>query len=233
MSNYFDIQDFIDNRWAEVKLELENIAPTFLHALQAHEGLQKFGFVLPEALPVPEQSFPASWCEVLESTWDITQAIERLKITLELLEGVSERRLARYYYEVWLESAYALCEKTKSLIAHTCKVHLVELEIKRDYQALVDSMVRDEIDKHRTAFVHGANRPAGKTAIAATVMTDFGYWEAAVFIGPGIIKGSTAERNKSDELTVQDYQAILAEMTENVFRSLGYVLEQVDQGVSG
>jgi hypothetical protein len=33
MSNYFVIQDFIDNRWAEAKLELEKIAPTFRDTL--------------------------------------------------------------------------------------------------------------------------------------------------------------------------------------------------------
>ncbi|MCI0830172.1 MAG: hypothetical protein J4N67_08550 [Chloroflexi bacterium] len=232
MSNYFGIQDFIDNRWAEAKLELEMVAPTFFHALQAHEGLQKFGFVLPEALPVPEQRFAAPWHELLESTMDVTQAVERLNITLGLLEGVSEKNLAKYYYEVWLQSAYALCAKVESLIAHTCKVHSVRLELKREYQALVKSIVRDEIDKRRTAFVHGANRPDGKIAIVATVMTDHGYWEGAVFLGPEIIKGALAESNQSGWLSVHDYHAILTEITEIVFRGLGHVLEQVHQGVS-
>ena len=110
----------------------------------------------------------------MESTMDVTQAVERLNITLELLEGVSERKLARCYYEVCMQGAYALCEKVEGSIAYACKVHLMVLETRRGYQALVKP-VRDLIDKDRTAYVDGANRPAGKTAIAATAITTQGF----------------------------------------------------------
>ena len=167
----------------------------------------------------------------MESTMDVTQAVERLNITLELLEGVSERKLARCYYEVCMQGAYALCEKVEGLIAYACKVHLMVLETRRGYQALVKP-VRDLIDKDRTAYVRGANRPAGKTAIAATAITTQGFWESSVVFGPEMIKIILAGRHENDDLSVQDYRGIATRMTGHVYRMLGLVLEKVDQGVS-
>ena len=229
MSKKVSIETFIENRWAEAKTELERIAPKFVPSLQAHDTLMKHGFLLPEGLPAPGQRLPVTWHELLEATWDVTQAVQRLEITLEFLEGNAERKLARYFFEVWVQSAYSLCEKVESLAAHTCKIHSINQKIKKGYYGLLKPL-QEEIEKSRTAIVHGVNRPkGGGTPITATAITQDGLWEVGVFLGPGIIKEMIEQSYQSGYLSPKDYYNRLRETTEVVLNRLSGVLESLDQ----
>lgn len=232
MSKKFSIETFIENRWAEAKTELERIAPEFVQSLQAHDSLMKHGFSLPEGLPTPGQRFAVTWHELLETTFDATQAVQRLEITLELLEGNSTRRLARYFYEVWLQSAYSLCEKIESLIAHTCKIYSINNKTKRGFYGLLKASVQEEIERRRTAIVHGVNQPkGGGTPVTATAITQDGLWEGGVFVGPGIINVAIEQSYQSGYLSPKDYYNGLRQATETVLDRLGGVLQSVDQEV--
>ena len=233
MSGKFSIQDFIDNRWAEARIELESFAPTFVLAVLAYDGLRESGFVLPEGLLTPEQRFPVGWNEILESTMDVAQAMERLNVTLELLKGNSELRLARYYSDVWLQSAYSLCEKVEGLISHAGKIHSFNKKTKRGHHARIKSEIRDEIDNRRTSIVHGANRPEGKVPITATVITERGLWEGLVLFGSNMNNKVVEEMHKQGRVTAQDYFAVLTDKTQDVISRLGVVLEGVEQDISG
>ena len=230
MTEPFTIETFITNRWIEAKKELEVIAPKFVQSLQAYDALMQHGFVLPEGLPEPEKRLAFNWYEVLESTVDIAQALERLDLSLKFLEGNVELRLARFFYEVWVQSAYGLCEKIESLIAHTCKLHSLNQKERKKYYGLLNANVRQEIDKSRTAIVHGANRPGkNRRAIAATGITEDGLWEGLVFNGPGIIKAGLEQTHQSGHLSAQDYFTLLRQTNVNVLARLGEILEKLDQ----
>ena len=232
MSTSFSIETFIENRWAEAKTELERIAPKFVQSLPVHYNLMKHGFLLPEGLTAPEQRLPVTWHELLETTFDVTQAVQRLEITLEFLEGSSKRRLTRYFYEVWVQSAYSLCEKVESLIAHTCKIHAINQKTKRGFYSSLKASVQAEIEKSRTAIVHGVNRPKGDgTPITATAITQDGLWEVGVFCGSGIIKVAIEQSDQSGYLSPKDYYNRLRETTKTVLNRLGGVLESVEQEI--
>tara|TARA_B100000315_G_C14505875_1_gene554580 strand:- start:170 stop:877 length:708 start_codon:yes stop_codon:yes gene_type:complete len=231
MSKKSSIEAFIENRWAEAKTELEGISPAFVKTLQAYDALVSHGFVLPEGIPAPEQRLPVNWHDFLETTFDVTQAVERLDITLEFLESNSERRLAVYFYEIWVQSAYILCEKVEGLIAHTCKVHSINRKAKRAYYGLIKAEVREEIEKRRTAIVHGVNRPEkGTSPISATAITQDGLWEGGVFLGPKIIRVAIDNSYENGGyLTPKDYFEILKASTETVLDKMGGILELVDK----
>ena len=203
-----------------------------MKALQAYDALLRHGIVLPEDLPDPEQRLPVTWHELLETTYDVTQAVRRIAITLGFLESNNEPRLAWYFYEIWVQSVYILCEKVESLIAHTCKVHSINQKAKRAFYALLKAEVREEIEKRRTAIVHGVNRPEkGAGAITATAITQKGLWEGGVFLGPDIIGGAIDKTFEAVKTSPQDYFDLLKSLTETVLDRLSRVLELVDQEV--
>ena len=232
MSEEFTIEKFIENRWTEARTELESIAPKFVQAFQTWDSLKKLGIVLPEEFPDPEERLPDPWHEILESSMDVIQAIERVEITVELLEGNTELRLARFYHGVWLQNGYAVCQKVQALIAHSCKLHSIDLETKRSIYSTLKSNVLYKIDQRRTALVHGANRPTGKKSITATAMTDEGYWEGAVYFGHQTIRAALAGSNESGRFQSQDYHALVLQEAKGTLRVLGAVLEQVEHEFS-
>ena len=232
MNRNFTIEMFIENRWSETRAELERISPRFVQSCQSYDSLTAHGFVLPDGLPDPEQRLTFPCYEMLESTWDVTQAVERLTTTLELLEHNTDRRLARYFYEVWVQSVYILCEKIGTLITYTCKLRSINQRTRKGFTRSLNSDVRGVIDQQRPAIVHGANRPgAGAKPITATVFTDNTWWEVGIFLGPQLIKNAIQESYLVGR-SAQDYYAALKGLTVTVLDRIGSILEQVDQSIT-
>lgn len=232
MDNNLTIEKFIENRWLEARSELETVDPRFVRSMQALFDAEKFRLVIPLGIPEPERRLAVAWSDVLESTFDISQALERIAITLERMEICGDHRLSRYYYEVWVQTVYALIEKIEGLIAYTCRLHGINRRKKKGYYALMEAEVKNEIERRRTAIVHGANRPSGGgTPITATVFTDEGMWEVAVFMGHKIIKNAISGASEASRYSVQEYFFFVTEMNNEALRRLGGVLETLDKDI--
>lgn len=232
MSEEFTIEQFIQNRWAEARTELGKIAPRFVQSMQDLFGLSQSEITSASNVPKPENSLTEVWFEVLESTYDVCLVIDKIDITLERMEKSTASWLARYYCDVWDQTAYNLIDKTKSLISHTCKLYRINGKTRARYHSRLNTEVKSEIDKRRTAIVHGANRPGGgANPIAPTVFTDKRMWEVAVFIGPKMIKNSIASSREGGRYSVDQFYRLTKERTDRALRGIGNVLESFDQEI--
>ena len=103
---------------------------------------------------------------------------------------------------------------------------------KKRHHASLRSKVQGNIEKNRTAVVHGADDPLkGGRGINAKAITQDELWEYGVFLGPGIIKIRIEESYKSTYLTPKRYYERIKAMTDIVLAELGGVLEGVEQDV--
>ena len=243
MNRQFTIRDFIDNRSADAKTELSKVDPTFVLNVETIIRVQQLGLVLPavSSLPIPTTRLSEVWHELLSVSMEIVQELERLDLTVSLLdpnnsEGI-DRQLDTYYFDVWIQQVFNLCEKVKRLVAKSCRLLLRRLEQtdwkdrETYYRKLIKENGQDEIEQLRSPAVHGAG---GKGLLASRVITEEHQgWELVAVVGPKMVDEIIAAMNSDEDLMSPDqFFNILKAKADFVVTSLGAILLRLDRELS-
>lgn len=177
----FSIDRFMENRWLDAKEILTELDSAFVHALEVQDSVKDKGLWLPYDLPSPPKRLPLEWHDLLESTVDIVQHIDRWAFMVKRLEAATD------YIDTWTELGWALADKLGGLISRTCKVY--SLGRLRDRYLKDIEKVKGNFGKTRTALVHGASNPSkGELGVNARAATEEEYWERMVVLGfPGMM----------------------------------------------
>lgn len=240
MDQQFTIRDFIDNRWADAKHELSRLDSVFVRTVESIDNSQKLGLVIPgvDSLTVPTTRLPSNWHELLALTMECVTELDRLHMTVSLMDPVSspgiDRRLCVYYFDVWVQRVFNLCEKVERLVVKSCRLLLRGnsstewKERETHYRSLIKSQVQNEIEELRSPSVHGAG---GKGLLSARVMSEeHQRWEIIVVGGPHMI----------DDILKQSYGhvgllpppaffKVVEGKTDYVIQTLGGILLELDR----
>ncbi len=186
MAPNFTIENFIENRWADAKDELSRRDASFVSTVEAYRYLGDHGFSLPDQSKIPKPSKPLdeAWYALLEATFDVDQALERLGFTSSLIDLNPTGRMVTYSIDTLYQDAYSLCEKVKVLITYSSRLFLGS-RLKGKYRRLIDTRVQNKVRNVRRALVHGADDPSvGDPRVRATAITRSGLgWEMGVVLG--------------------------------------------------
>lgn len=239
-STEFTIRNFIDNRWYDAKRELSIVDRDFVSEVESIVRTQNLGLVLPSGLSLPTPTFRLSskWHDLLALTMEVVEELDRLNLTVTLMDpnnshGI-DRRLGVYYFDVWIQRVFNLCEKLDKLVANTCRLLLRNKKpdkwrAREDYyRALIKAKVQDEIEKHRSPSVHGAG---GQGILSGRVITeDHQGWEISVVGGPQMIDIMMEERYQAGGLLdPEGYFQIAGVLTQSVVVNLTTILLELDQ----
>ena len=129
MNRDFTLRTFIENRWIDAKEELDKRDPVFIHSVETYRILiEGHKLILPEKILQPSQPSSPRWHKLLETTLDIMQDLRRLDLTVSLITPSIGRKIAHYYYDVWIQIVSNLCDKVKLLVTHCCRLYLSDKE---------------------------------------------------------------------------------------------------------
>ena len=92
----FNIQDFIDNRWADAKGVLESADSSFVHTTEAYAKLE-ITLQLPRR-PEPDTPLSDKWRKLIESTVDVSMAVKNLESCAELAGSVATPVTLRWVF---------------------------------------------------------------------------------------------------------------------------------------
>jgi hypothetical protein len=240
MREQFTIYNFIENRWADAKKELQRRDPAFVNKVEAYGSLWDQGLVLPELTnfsqphyPLPHP-LPQRWYRLLETTFEVVQELERIDITTSQAQSAKTRKLARYYYDMWVQNAFNLCEKVKLLVTFSCRLYrLADREaIIKHYHSEINK-VQDNVSKSRHALVHGADEAAkGGRGVDARAITDNPLgWDVGVVFGSELIPIILEAAGNAD-MTPGKYAMILGVCTRMLNTTLAAVLLDFDHLIS-
>ena len=224
----FSIQDFIENRWADVKTVLEEIDSAFVHTIEAYKMLES-GLTLPSR-PRSKGSLPEKWRKVIESTVDVRLAIRDLFLCVELTGSVAKPTTVHWYTETFIEKAYNLVERTKTLVSIVCGAYGLG-GLKEKYIAELDSTdVQGRISELRHPRVHGAGG-VGTTVQRAIADDPNLEWETAVSIGPEFIDQMLAGSNSS-RLTPSEWHEVKLQQVRTLETNIAKVLAGLEDDVA-
>ena len=223
----FSIDRFMENRWLDAAEILTELDPAFVHALEVQDSVIDEGLWLPYKLPSPSKRLPLEWHQLLESTADIVQHIDRWTFMLEKAEAAADYRESIVYLDTWIELGWSLADKVNRLISLTCKVYSLG---QRRAKYLKDTdRIKDNFGKLRHPLVHGASDPLkGEKGVNARAMTEEGYWETAVVSGfPNMKPYLCFSREKPPSSLIPGARPT----TNNVFGQLGAILASLEEDI--
>jgi len=244
MNQQFTIRDFIDNRWADAKSQLSGLDPEFVRNVETLDRAQKSGLLVPRRreLPLPNRRLSDEWHELLSTTMEIVEELDRLLLTVSLMDpkkstGI-DRRLAVYYFDVWVQRVFNLCDKVEKLVARTCRLLLRGRksanwkEIETRYRSHIKGRVKNEIEELRSPAVHGAG---GKGTLSRRVITEEHQgWEISVVFGPSIIEEiRDAHYTNETLMSPEQWFENSGAKTNYVVETLGAILLDLDREISG
>lgn len=220
------MQDFIENRWADVKMVLGQSDSSFVHTIEAYKTLEN-KLKLPSP-PKSKATLPDKWRKVIESAVDVTLAIRDLERCVELT-GMSSPETVHWFMETFIEKAYNLLDRTKTLTANVCGAYGLG-GLRGKYKKQIDSKkVQGWISDHRHPRVHG--RGGAGTLIERTIAGEPKLdWETIIVIGPDIIPQMIPEFDKS-RLTPEKWQEVLSNHTRTLLGNLGQVLSDLESDI--
>jgi hypothetical protein len=220
---------FINRRWAEVRDQLDQTAPGYLHAVESYKALSTTLF-LPQQLKPEKPLLGSSWVKLLESTVTVALAEQDLELTEALINEAKTKRIAHWYLDMWYQSAFNLLEHIKVMITLTCNIHgLGELD-KKYHSQIDDKWVQGKISKLRHPLVHGAGDPG--TVVNRAITEDERHnWEYYAALGLGVIRGMLD--NQSEEgLTPQNFHEVVAAHTSTLISRIGHVLGGLESDIA-
>jgi hypothetical protein len=233
MRDQFTIYNFIENRWTDAKKQLQRQDLAFVAAVEAYGSLWDQGIVLPELTNFsrPHYPLPQRWYRLLETTVDIVQELQRIDTTTSQAQSAGNRENARYYYDMWVQNAFNLCEKVKLLVTHSCRLYSLANTVKDHYHSEINK-VQDNVGKSRHALVHGADEAAkGGRGINARAITDNPLgWDIIVALGPRVIPYILESANDAG-MTPKQYAMILGDLTRVLNTALAAVLYEFDSDI--
>jgi len=156
---------------------------------------------------------------------DVVLDLDRLSMTVSMMDPAQtniDRRRSVYFYDVWIQQVYNLCEKIKLLIRHTCRLHKPEgwTAMQSRYIEEVKSKVQSKIG-YRSPIVHG---DGGDGTLPQIVISgQDGGWEMLVIAGPAMINTLLEETYGYGPPT-----NALAQQTEYVISALGSILQEFE-----
>lgn len=221
------IYQFIENRWHDARGKLESLDSAFVHALEVQDSVKDKGLWLPYDLPSPSKRLPLEWHELLESTVDIVQHIDRWTFMVERLEAATDYRESIHYIDTWTELGWALADKSGGLISRTCKVYSLG-RLRDRYLKDIDK-VKGNFGKTRTALVHGASNPLkGELGVNARAATEKEYWERMVVLGfPGMMPYLLFSQDNPPSPLVE----VTRPTTNNVLVRIGAILGGLEEDI--
>jgi hypothetical protein len=235
MREQFTIHNFIENRWADAKKELQRQDPAFVNKVEAYGSLRDQGIVLPELTNFSQPRYPLSqkWYRLLETTFEVAKELERIDITAYQAQSAKTRKLARYYFEMWVQNAFNLSEKVKLLVTHSCRLYGLTNTVKDHYHSEINDKVQDNVGKSRHALVHGADEAAkGGRGVDARAITDNPLgWDVNVVFGSQLIP-IILEAADNAGMTPDEYAVIVGVYTRMLNMALAAVLLEFDHHIS-
>ena len=220
------LSSFIEHRWAEAKEELKRVDSAFVNAFSAYDTLTDRGLWLPDNLLTPSRRLSKRWYMLLESTVELIRQIDRLNLTISKTQTAQNRREFIYYWDIWVEAAYSLCEKVERVIERSCNVHRMAQHRRRYFVDQVEEHVKHKISSFRQALVHGADDPKrGGRGITAQANTEDGLWEGLVMSNPQDLSPFWLE---SAEHPVPEYVRGIPNATRTRLEELGNILTTLD-----
>ena len=227
MPEQFAITDFIENRWSEASAELSRHDRAFFDAVSRYFRVKEAGLVLTENLPQPSHRLSAGWYELLESTMDVSQHLDRLDLTVRKIDEATDRKEADYYFETWVQDIYNLCEKIGRMISLSCSLHSLG-RLKDKYRQELEEKVQYNTSRMRQALVHGADEPEkGGLGVSAIGITEDQLWEASVVVGPESIPYALEASHLKPPAWVRRTRPV----TADILARLGDVLSGLDQNI--
>ena len=227
MNGTLALVQFIENRWTEAKTELARRDSAFVHAFEAYRTLfDNQMLILPANLPTPTRRLPKQWHTLLETTFEIVEETSKLGLTIALLESAPNLRVARFYYETWLQTTHNLCLRVKNLVTQSCRIHK-RTGAQNEYHAMIDREVHSQIKTRRHPLVHGSgNTP---TIVKQAISDHLRGWEFAVLLGPQITEHALENAYASGGLSPEQYYAMLNKTTEIILLKLGEILALLER----
>jgi hypothetical protein len=205
--------------------------------VEAYGSLWDQGLVLPELTNFSQSHYPLpqGWYRLLETTVEVAQELERIDITTSQAQSAKTRKLARYYYDMWVQNAFNLCEKVKLLVTFSCRLYRLadSKAVIKHYHSEIKDKVQDNMGKSRHALVHGADEVAkGGRGVDARAITDNPLgWDVSVVFGSELIP-IILEAAGNAGMTPGEYALILGVNTRMLNTTLAAVLLDFDHRIS-
>ena len=198
MAQLSSIRDFVDRRWSDAKEKLLELDPEFVRRVETLDRISKLSFELPGTteLPTPSRRLSKDWQNLLAATFDVVHELDNLQTTLSLLcsntSPGTRGRLAAYYYDVWVQQVFNLCDKVNRFVTLYCKLYCLRRgkdnreRTTNAYRNKIKGRVQRDIELLRSPLVHGAG---GKGTLAERVISEeYQGWEI------NVVAGSRGER---------------------------------------
>lgn len=223
-----EVIDFIANRWEEAKADLSQHDPAYVATMGIYFDMKE-RLILPDSPPQPSYRLKTEWYDLLQSTMDVAQQLDRLEFTVQKIDTATNRKEADYYFETWVQDIYNLCEKIKVLISLSCGLYSLG-RLKDKYREEVEKKVQHNTGRKRQALVHGADeREKGGLGISAGGITEDKLWESLVAVGPGTIPYAL----DSSHLKPPEWLHRNRPVTIEILGTLGTILSSLDQIITG
>lgn len=235
-----EIREFIEHRWLEARNALIAIDPDFVQRVDNSVRASNIGLIMPgeERVPTPSHRLSDRWHSLLSLTHEVVQELGRLQMTMQFMSpdfnSNINREQSTYFFDVWIQRVFNLCEKVTAAMKHTIRIYRDEqglsnhASIERKYSDLVKLQVRDHVEKLRSPSVHGEG---GSGNISSRVITeDQQRWELILLGGSRMID-QMLEQSYSGEGSVDPqsfYDLSIANHTRAI-QALGKILKELDE----
>lgn len=226
----FSIQAFVENRWADAKTVLEELDPAFVQAIEAEEALG--GILELSSRPKPGTPFTDKWQKFIGATADVSMAIKDLDRCVELTGSVATPVTVHWFTQTFVEKAYNLLDRTKTLVADVCSAYGLGGLKDRYIERLGSTEVQGKIGDRRQPMVHG--RGGEGTLVERTIADEPDIdWETAVVVGPMYISQMLADSDGSallpfSKLSPPEWEGVLSGHAQTLMGNVAQVLSDLE-----